>query len=35
MRHIIDDSGDDDLYPASCFKPAILQDPVALRLSQV
>lgn len=35
MMRIIDDSGDDDLYPARCFKPVILQESVALRLSQV
>lgn len=35
MMRIIDDSGDACLYPAPWFKPVILQESVALRLSQV
>jgi hypothetical protein len=32
---IIDESGDDFLYPESCFEPVILQEAAALRLRQV
>jgi hypothetical protein len=32
---IIDESGDDYLYPENCFEPVLLQQAAALRLSQV
>jgi hypothetical protein len=32
---IIDESGDDYLYPEACFEPVALTDDVAQRLSQV
>jgi hypothetical protein len=35
MIRIIDESGDDYLYPATCFEPVLVQESVALRLSQV
>jgi hypothetical protein len=35
MMRIIDESGDDYLYPENCFEPVSLQQAVALGLSQV
>ena len=36
MMRIIDESGDDYLYPENCFEPVLLQqEAAALRLSQV
>ncbi|WP_295442095.1 hypothetical protein [uncultured Thiodictyon sp.] len=35
MMRIIDESGDDYLYPEQCFEPVFLQEAAALRLSQV
>ncbi|WP_295608724.1 hypothetical protein [uncultured Lamprocystis sp.] len=35
MIRIIDESGDDYLYPETCFEPVLVQESVALRLSQV
>lgn len=35
MIRIIDESGDDYLYPAYCFEPVLLSESVAQRLSQV
>lgn len=35
MIRLIDESGDDYLYPESCFEPVALTEDVAQRLSQV
>ena len=35
MIRILDESGDDYLYPKTCFEPVALADDVAQRLSQV
>ncbi|WP_295390801.1 hypothetical protein [uncultured Thiodictyon sp.] len=35
MMRIIDESGDDYLYPERCFEPVFLKEAAALRLSQV
>ena len=35
MVRIIDESGDDYLYPKTCFEPVFLQEAVALGPSQV
>lgn len=35
MMRIIDESGDDYLYPESCFEPVILQKAAVRRLRQV
>lgn len=35
MTRIIDDSGEDYLYPEDCFGPVVLKEDIARRLSQV
>ena len=35
MVRIIDESGEDYLYPEKCFEPVLLSESVAQRLSQV
>ncbi len=35
MVRIIDESGEDYLYPEHCFEPVILSESVAQRLSQI
>ncbi|WP_462322575.1 hypothetical protein [Halochromatium sp.] len=35
MIRIIDESGDDYLYPKSCFEPVIVSETAASRLTQV
>lgn len=34
MLRVIDDSGEDYLYPASCFEPVVVSDSVASRLHE-
>ncbi|MBK5965868.1 hypothetical protein CCR95_17740 [Thiocystis minor] len=35
MVRVIDESGEDYLYPENCFEPVLLSESVAQRLSQV